>query len=357
MMKAIFFNQHPLQTYLWRAYLAEASCQFRHQIFVLVTTCILSVSPVTFAQPKIIRYEDSRVSMACTYSIVAYGTDAKQMRQIVDAAFAEVDRIDLLMSHYKKDSPLSQLNREAFQHAVKVEPELFDFLVDSLHYSKSSDGAFDITVGALMKAWGFFRGEGRMPNQKELRDARQKIGYQHLILNAKEKTIRFDRAGIELDLGGIAKGYAIDQAIKILKTHGIERALVSAGGSTIYGLGSPPEKDGWEIEIQDPLDARKIALTVNLKNQALSISGSSEKFFELNGKRYSHIMDPRTGKPVMNIFSVAVITDTGTKGDALDNIFYVQGIRKAKRMLKKYPATQIFFFVPDGRNRWDMLRY
>ena len=295
--------------------------------------------------------------MACTYSIVVHGRDAQSLPPIVNEALDEIDRIDRLMSHYKPDSPLSKINQAAAHHPVKVEPELFYFLAECLQYSKSSDGAFDITVGPLMKAWGFFRGEGRMPNRKELQTVRQKIGYQHVILNAKEKTIRFDRAGIELDLGGIAKGYAIDRAIEILKNHGIERALISAGGSTIYGLGSPPEKDAWEVELQDPLDARKIALTVKLKNQALSVSGSSEKFFEVKGKRYSHIMDPRTGKPVMNVLSVAVITDTGTKGDVLDNIFYVQGVKKAKVILKIYPVTQVFFFLPEKGNHWKMMRY
>ncbi len=109
--------------------------------------------------------------------------------------------------------------------------------------------------------------------------------------------------------------------------------------------------------MQDPIDARKIALTVKLKNQALSVSGSSEKFFEVNGKRYSHIMDPRTGTPVMNILSVAVITDAGMKGDALDNIFYVQGVGKAKAIKKNYPATNVIFFLPDNDKRWKMIRY
>ncbi len=329
-----------------------------HKTQSLVATLILLLSPaVNFAQSKLVRFEDHRISMACTYAITAYGTDEKQLRQIINEAFDEVDRIDRLMSHYKKESPLSQLNREAFQRPVKIDSELFNFITECVRYSQDSDGAFDITVGPLMKAWGFFRGEGRMPNQKELREARQKIGYQHVTLNAKEKTIRFDRAGIELDLGGIAKGYAVDQAIKILTTRGIERALISAGGSTIYGLGAPPEKDGWEVEIQDPLDARKIALTVNLKNQALSISGSSEKNFELNGKRYSHIMDPRTGQPVMNVLSVAVITNTGTKGDALDNIFYVRGFKKTRKLLKNYSETMVIFFLPEYGNHWKILRY
>ena len=307
------------------------------------------------AQAKLIRYEDSRISMACTYSIVAYGDDAQKLKQAVSEAFDEVDRIDRLMSHYRQDSPLSQLNREAAQHPVKTDPELFAFIAECVRYSRASNGAFDITVGPLMKAWGFFRGEGRRPSDAELRAVRQKIGWQHLRLNAQAQTIHFDCAGVELDLGGIAKGYAVDRIVALLKQQGITQALISAGGSTIFALGAPPESDAWAIELQDPLDARKIALTVRLRDQALSVSGSAEKFFELNGKRYSHIMHPRTGRPVMNVLSVAVLTKTGTAGDALDNVFYVQGVRETKAWLNRFANTEVIFFLPDKHNHWKSI--
>jgi thiamine biosynthesis lipoprotein len=203
-----------------------------------VTIGLLAVTALG-ARRELIRYEDSRVLMACVYSIVVYGEDEGSLRQIVNDALDEVDRIDRLMSHYKPDSALSRLNREAARGPVQVEPELFDFITECLRYSRESEGAFDITVGPLMKAWGFFRGEGRMPSAAELAAARGVIGYQHVVLNAAKRTIRFDRAGIELDLGGIAKGYAVDRVIALLKRRGIARALVSAGGSTIYGLGAP----------------------------------------------------------------------------------------------------------------------
>jgi thiamine biosynthesis lipoprotein len=300
----------------------------------------------TNAQANLIRYEDSRVSMACTYSIVAYGDDEQKLKATVTAAFDEVDRIDRLMSHYKPDSPLSQLNREATQRPVKTDPELFNFIAECLRYSRESNGAFDITLGALMKAWGFFRGEGRLPNDAELQAVRKKIGWQHVRLNSPDQTIHFDGEGVELDLGGIAKGYAVDRAVAILKQHGILRALLSAGGSTIYGLGAPPDRAAWEVQLQDPHDARKIALTVRLKDRALSVSGSAEKFFELNGKRYSHIMNPRTARPVMNVLSVAVLAPSGTMGDALDNAFYVQGVRQTKSALPRYANTEAIFFLP-----------
>jgi FAD:protein FMN transferase len=309
----------------------------------------------SYAQ-KPLRHEESRVSMGCVYTIDSYGNDLARLREAAAAALDEVDRIDRLMSHYKKDSELSRVNRDAAKAPVKVDPELFDFIAECLRYSRESEGAFDITVGPLMKAWGFFRDEGRLPSDSELSKARLKTGYRHIILNEKERTVRFDRDGVELDLGGIAKGYAVDRAVRLLKSRGIERALVSAGGSTIYGLGSPPDSAGWEIKIQDPIDQRKIAATISLNNRALSISGSYEKFFEVDGVRYSHIMDPRTGLPVQGVLSVAVITETGTSGDALDNVFYVLGVEMSRKLIDRYPVTEAIFFLPDSGRDWKLIR-
>ncbi|MFN0112518.1 MAG: FAD:protein FMN transferase [Blastocatellia bacterium] len=309
-------------------------------------------------KPIQLRYEDSRISMACAYSIVVYGESESKLSQAVSAAFDEVDRIDRLMSHYKPESPLSQLNRKAANEAVKVELELFDFIAECLRYSRESDGAFDVTVGPLLKAWGFFRGEGRMPTAAELAEARSKVGWRHVILNQQEKTIRFDRAGVELDLGGIAKGYAVDKAVEVLKQHGISRALVSACGSTIYGLGAPPGETAWEVKLRDPVSSQKTSMTVRLNNRALSVSGSYEKFFDLGGKRYSHIFDPRTGWPAQGVLSVAMLTDTGTAGDALDNVFYVLGVENSKRRFQKWPLTKAFFFLAADKRaprKWKLV--
>src|SRR5688572_21784324 len=266
------------------------------------------------------RDEASRVSMACVYAIEAYGSDAKAVPTILEEALDEVDRIDRLMSHYKSDSALSLLNRNASHGPVKVAPELFDLIAEAMRYQRESGGAFDITVGPLMKAWGFFRDHGRVPADEELADARLRVGGARVALNADEQTIAFDRAGVELDLGGIAKGYAVDRVVHLLRARGIAAALISAGGSTIYGLGAPPGREAWHVDLQDPIDSRKTALTIQLKDRALSVAGSTEKSFESGGVTYSHIMDPRTGKPVLGITSVAVLANNGTEGDALDNV-------------------------------------
>jgi FAD:protein FMN transferase len=326
------------------------------RVFVpLFAFACLAAGATPQVQLPLYHYEATRLSMACVYAIDAYGPDAAALPRILDEAFDEVDRIDRLMSHYKADSPLSRINREAARHPVTVEPELFDFIADAMRYNRESAGAFDITVGPLMKAWGFFGGEGRMPSDDELAAARRHVGAAHVVLNAAEKTIAFDEPGVELDLGGIAKGYAVDRVVGLLKQRQIAAALVSAGGSTIYGLGAPPGRSGWDVMIQDPVDSRKAALTVTLKDRAVSIAGRSEKWFESGGVRYSHIMDPRTGRPVQRVISVAVLANSGTAGDALDDAFFVMGPERSRAYLDKLTGTEAFFFLPDAHRAWKVV--
>ena len=305
--------------------------------------------------PHLYHHEASRMSMACLYAIDAYGQDREALPHIVNDAFDEVDRIDRLMSNYKADSALSRVNREAARHPVAVDRELFEFIVLATAYTQESDGAFDITVGPLMKAWGFFRGEGHVPSDEELAAARHHVGGAHVMLNPVSRTIGFDEPGVELDLGGIAKGYAVDRVVTILKERKVSAALISAGGSTIYGLRAPPAREGWDVQIQDPIDARRTALTVTLKDRAVSVAGTSEKSFEAAGMKYSHIMDPRTGSPVQGVLSVVVLTSSGTAGDALDDAFFVLGPERSWSYMNRLRDTEAYFFLPDPVHGWTML--
>ena len=316
--------------------------------------CALGLAASPPAQ-TLARHEASRMSMACAYDILAYGEDGGALPGILEAALDEVDRIDRLMSHYKPESPLSRLNRAAAAGPVPVDPELFDFIAECLRYSRESDGAFDITVGPLMKTWGFFRGGGRLPTAEEIEEVRGRIGYTHVVLDRKPRTIRFDRPGMELDLGGIAKGYAVDRVVALLRRAHVAAALVSAGGSTIYGLGAPPGRVAWDVEVQDPSGSGRVALTVSLRDRALSVSGRAEKSFERDGIVYAHIMDPRTARPVQGILSVAVLTTTGTAGDALDDAFFVEGVERTRSALRGRPETEAIFFLPE-RDGWKLVR-
>jgi FAD:protein FMN transferase len=309
--------------------------------------CLTAASQTSPREPgHLARHAAGRISMACEYAIEAFGPDADALPHIVDEAFEEVDRIDRLMSHYRSDSPLSRINREAAQHPVAVDAELFDFIVEAMRYQRDSKGAFDVTVGPLMKAWGFFGGDGHLPTEEALAAARRVVGAAHVVLNPALRTIAFDAPGVELDLGGIAKGYAVDRVVGLFRRRPITAALISAGGSTIYALGAPPGRDGWNVTIQDPIDARKIALTLDLKDRAVSVAGRSEKSFEAGGVTYSHIMDPRTGTPAQGVLSVVVLAGSGTAGDALDDAFFVLGPERSRAYLNRLRATEVFFFVP-----------
>jgi basic amino acid/polyamine antiporter, APA family len=323
-------------------------------VAILVAAASLSASDTQPADAG--PYQASRMSMGCLYTIEAYSPDPGTLPRVLDEAFDEVDRIDRLMSHYKTDSSLSRINREAATHPVAVEPELFDFLATALQYSRDSDGAFDITVGPLMKTWGFFPGEGRLPAEAEIAAARRLVGSDHVTLNTAARTVAFDAPGVSLDLGGIAKGYAVDRAVRLLRERNVTAALVSAGGSTIYGLGAPPGRNGWDVAIQDPIDSRRTAFTATLNNRALSVAGASEKSFDVGGVRYSHIMDPRTGRPVQGVLTVAVLSATGTAGDALDDAFFVLGPERSRDYLRRLPGTEVFFLIPSGDRGWRMLR-
>ncbi len=308
--------------------------------------------------PAVAHYRGSHVSMGTTYRIQLYGAGRDDLPLVAERAFDEVDRIDRLMSVYKRNSAVSFINRRAGREPVPVEPELFDFLRRCLAFSRQSRGAFDVTVQPLMRAWGFFGGPGRLPPETELRKALQRVGYRKLSLDSGRRTVRFARDGMALDLGGIAKGYAVDRAVSLLREYRIESALVSAGGSTVFGLGAPPGKTAWKIKVRDPAfprDPRRSALTVALENRCLSVSGSYENAFVHEGVTYSHIMDPRRGRPVQGLLSVAVVAASGMEGDALDNALFVMGPKKAQGYLKRYPGVQAYYFLPLEKKGWRVL--
>jgi len=180
--------------------------------------------------------------MGTIFTVAVYGRDRTFLSEVVEQVFEEVDRLDEQMSNYKPESELSVINREAASHPVIVEPGLFHLLEICVQRSEQTGGAFDITVGPLMKSWGFFRGRGRLPTPAEINQVLKRVGYRHLKLDPERRTIQFDESGVEIDLGGIAKGYAVDRAVDILRSNGITSALVSSGTSSIYALGSPPAR-------------------------------------------------------------------------------------------------------------------
>jgi len=312
----------------------------------------LLLSPLalpTYSQDRaegVIRYEASHPAMGTVFTVVAYGTDRDYLAEVASEVFDEVEQLDAQMSNYQPTSEISRINREAARAPVLVEPRLFQLIQDSVRTSAETGGAFDITVGPLMKTWGFFRGRGRLPAPAEMAATLKRIGYRNLKLDAAERTIRFQQAGMEIDLGGVAKGYAVDQAVEILRSRGIQSALVSSGTSSVYALGSPPGERGWQITVRSPYDARKVADIIRLQNFSLSISGDYEKFFRIDGKLYCHIMDPRSGRPVENMLATVALAARATETDALSTAFFAMGEEGSRKYLAAHPNLVGILYHP-----------
>lgn len=297
----------------------------------------------------VIRYEVSHLAMGTEFILVSYGEDAQYLAAVGNEVFEEIDRLEAQLSKYNPESEISFINRTAAWRGVCVEPRLFQLLVDASRYSQSTGGAFDLTAGPLMTAWGFFRGKGRIPARTEIAQVLGRVGHRHVHLNEAERTIRFDVEGLELDLGAIGKGYAVDRAVDILRRYGVRRALVSSGTSSLYALGTPPGARGWPISLRDPYDKEKAADVVYVSNCALSTSGNYEKFFRLGAKTYAHILDPTTGRPVENMLAAIVLAPSARDADALSTAFYVIGVERTREYLATHRNLVAIFYLPRGK--------
>lgn len=316
----------------------------------VILLCALPAAAGRAEQP-LQRFESAADIMGSEFRIACYAPRKALAANAVVAAFDEARRIDALLSNYKPDSELSRLNREASGRTVTVSQETADLLAACLRYTRVSEGAFDITVGALVETWGFFRGNGKMPSRWRLWLARQKVGSRHLQLDREKRSVRFLRTGLRLDPGGIGKGYAVDRAAAVLREYGIERALISAGTSSIYALGAPPGGvRGWTVNIRGASGHSSSGGAVSLKDRSLSSSGSDEKFFELEGKRYAHILDPRTGRPAEGMRSVSVTTAKTIDSEAWATTIFVNGAAWAEQ--NRPPDSRVFLCPVDAACFW-----
>src|SRR5438128_2512316 len=228
----------------------------------------IAFSSLSLAAPDQLFYE-SRPAMGTSFEVYLYAPNHERASQLFEAAFDEIERVESALSNYRSSSELSRINASAADAPVVTDPEVFALLERAFSYSRLSDGAFDVTVGKLMKAWGFFRGAGRYPSNEELTRAREQTGWQRVKLDQRARSAFFLTRGIELDLGGIGKGYALDCVARVLREAGVKAALISSGSSSIYAIGAPPGKAGWPVHVPDPMDRTRTVSTVLLKDQSL----------------------------------------------------------------------------------------
>jgi len=236
-------------------------------------------------------------AMATRFEIVLHGADPARLRAAGEEALEEICTLDRQLSLYRPDSDISRINARAARHPVKLDPRLFRLLQHASEISRATDGAFDITIAPLMRAWGLAGGDGHVPSEAQLAEARARVGMDLVHLDESDFTVAFEREGVEIDLGAIGKGYAIERAVETLTQNGVESALIHGGTSTIYAIGTIPGGEPWRVGIQKPSPEDTLLRTVELRDGSLSVSASHGKSFVHEGREYGHVIDPRTGRP------------------------------------------------------------
>jgi thiamine biosynthesis lipoprotein len=299
--------------------------------------------PLTVRAEWIERVEDGIMGTRITVEL--WADDADRGRAAVEAVLAEMRRVDAAMSTYKPTSELSIVNARAALEPTKISPELFGLLTTALDYSRETQGAFDITYASVGYLYDFRRHV--RPDEKQIRDALPGIDYRHVVLDGKAGTVRFARAGVRIDLGGIGKGHAVDRGIEVLRALRVEHALVTAGGdSRIIGdrFGKP-----WVVGIRHPDRKDEVIARIPLEDAALSTSGDYERYFDEDGVRYHHIIDPKTGRSASKVRSATVIGPTATRTDGLSKTAFVLGAEKALEIYNRLEDIDAVLVTPDGR--------
>lgn len=287
-------------------------------------------------------YQETRVSLGTYVTIKVQDADkgTEEKRDAANKAFDEVRRIEGLLSSFKEGNIIDRINNSG-TNEVFLDEETFYVLERSKYFYEASDGAFDITVLPLLEIWGFHEKKYMVPDEDKLKETLKRIGSDKMILDNKKKSVRFLEPGMKIDLGGIAAGYAVDRAVLVLKENGINNALVDAGGD-IYCLGEKSKGKKWSVGIRDPRRNNRIIKTLYLKDIAVTTSGTYEKFFEKGGKRCSHIMDPRTGRPVDNeLSSATIIAGDCLTADALATAAMVLGRDEAAELTNELVNVKV----------------
>jgi len=255
-----------------------------------------------------------------------------------------VERLERRLTVYDDESDVAALNRSAGEHAVPLDDELAGLLRTAARLHTETGGAFDAAAGALVRAWGFLHGEKRVPSDEERAAALAASGWQHVRLG--EAGLAFDRPGIELNLGAIGKGFAIDRALDLVRTrHAVGVALMQGGRSSLRATGEPA--GGWVVAIGDPRRPGKIAARVRLHDEALGTSGADNLFFEADGRRYGHILDPRSGWPAEGVLSASVVAPSAAEADALSTAFFVMGLGGTRCFCSEHPEIGALLVLPD----------
>jgi thiamine biosynthesis lipoprotein len=317
---------------------------------VLTFSLLLAITACRSAPsvPPLERFAFTSPHMGTLFSITLYATNDSSAKAAADAAFHRIAALDEIMSDYRADSELMRLCDQPFGKPVPISQDLFDIFTRSKEISKLTDGAFDITIGPCVRLWRFSRKRKTLPTTEELETARAAVGWKNLRLDAHARTATLLLPNMRLDLGGIGKGFAADEALKILKGRGIDRALVAASGDIAIG-DPPPGEAGWKVGISAiDVETNDTAHALVLHNCGISTSGDTEQFIEIDGIRYSHIVDPATCLGLTNRIQDSIIGPNATTTDGLDTALSVMDVERGLTLVDSLPGTAALFLKKEN---------
>ncbi len=307
----------------------------------------MASSPAAPRTDSLTRFSYTEYHMGVDARLTVYAPDQKTADDACAAAFERIAELDSIMSDYRPASELMRLCARAGGPPVRVSPDLFRVLRRAQEVSRQSDGAFDITVGPLVALWRTARKTHILPPPAEIERAWRLVGWRKVRLDESARTVQLAAPGMKLDLGGIGKGYADDEALGVLRRHGVAHALVEMGGDMAMS-GPPPDRDGWTIRVPNAGTDQKPA-DLQLSNCAVSTSGDTEQFVVIGGRRYSHIVDPRTGWALTSRVQVTLIAPNGLTSDPLTKAFSILDAPARQKLLHAYPAVKLYLRVlPQG---------
>lgn len=282
--------------------------------------------------------------MGTAVRVELWAPEREQGEAAIDAVMAEMHRIDRTMSPHKADSELSIINREAARHAVPLSAEMARLVSRAIDFSKLSDGAFDITYAGVGQLYDYRA--GIKPSDEAVAAARRTVGWRHLILDREQRTLRFAREGVRIDLGGFAKGHAVDNSVAILRRMGIANASVAAGGDS-YVMGDRGGRP-WSIGIRDPQRDSGVVAVLPLEDTSISTSGDYERFFIEDGVRHHHLLDPRTGRSPSALRSVTILAADGLTSEALSKCLFVMGLDAGMQLVESQPGVDAVVVDAQG---------
>ena len=293
-------------------------------------------------------YKRTLLLMGSRFDITVVANDSVQGKNYIDLAVGEISRIELLISAWDPDSQTSDINRKAGIHPVQVDSELFGLIERSVSISKLTDGAFDISYAAMDKIWKFDGSMTEMPTEEAIKASVSKVGYQNIILDKVHSTVFLKLPGMKIGFGAIGKGYAADKAKALLIEKGVPAGIVNASGD-MNTWGKQPNGEEWKIAITNPLNKNKVFAVLPINEGAVVTSGNYEKYVTFNGKRYTHIIDPRTGYPATGMISATVFAKKAELADALATSLFVMGVEVGLNRINQLPGVECIIIDDKGK--------